>query len=99
LFYFLYFEEKMHKELIREHTLTAKYNFFKTEPYPIKEWVRIDCPARIDLAGGWSDTPPVCYTLNGGGIITNNMIDITQYECLLILGGKFPVVMLICGQK
>jgi hypothetical protein len=23
------------------------------------------CPVRIDLAGGWSDTPPICYQSSG----------------------------------
>ena len=23
------------------------------------------CPARLDLAGGWTDTPPICYELGG----------------------------------
>ena len=23
------------------------------------------CPARLDLAGGWTDTPPICYEMGG----------------------------------
>ena len=30
--------------------------------------VRVERPLRIDLAGGWSDTPPICYD-NGGAVI------------------------------
>jgi galactokinase/mevalonate kinase-like predicted kinase len=30
--------------------------------------VRVERPLRIDLAGGWSDTPPICYE-NGGAVI------------------------------
>ena len=26
-----------------------------------EQWVVATAPARVDLAGGWSDTPPVCY--------------------------------------
>ena len=29
---------------------------------------RVELPLRIDLAGGWSDTPPICYD-NGGAVI------------------------------
>lgn len=36
--------------------------------------VRATCPARIDLAGGWSDTPPICYAL--GGTVLNVAIDL-----------------------
>ena len=27
----------------------------------MEQWVVATAPARVDLAGGWSDTPPVCY--------------------------------------
>ena len=27
--------------------------------------VRVRCPARLDLSGGWTDTPPICYELGG----------------------------------
>ena len=30
--------------------------------------VRVERPLRIDLAGGWSDTPPICHE-NGGAVI------------------------------
>ena len=30
--------------------------------------IRVERPLRIDLAGGWSDTPPICYK-NGGAVI------------------------------
>ncbi|KAF0293733.1 L-fucose kinase [Amphibalanus amphitrite] len=28
-------------------------------------WVTARCPARADIAGGWSDTPPICYEMGG----------------------------------
>lgn len=34
----------------------------------INEWVEAHSPARFDLAGGWSDTPPVCYE-QGGAVL------------------------------
>jgi len=44
------------------------------------EWVRVTCPVRIDLAGGWSDTPPICHEL--GGAVVNAAIT---------LDGRHPV--------
>lgn len=32
---------------------------------PSGQWITVKCPARIDLQGGWSDTPPICYELGG----------------------------------
>ena len=31
-------------------------------------WVTAECPARIDVAGGWSDTPPITYE-HGGAVV------------------------------
>ncbi|XP_058500712.1 L-fucose kinase [Solea solea] len=36
---------------------------------PLEEWQEVECPARLDLAGGWSDTPPIAF--EGGGSVTN----------------------------
>ncbi|XP_076027265.1 L-fucose kinase [Genypterus blacodes] len=36
---------------------------------PLEEWQEVECPARLDLAGGWSDTPPIAFEL--GGSVTN----------------------------
>ncbi|XP_077452210.1 L-fucose kinase isoform X2 [Stigmatopora argus] len=36
---------------------------------PLGCWHQVDCPARIDLAGGWSDTPPMAF--ERGGCVTN----------------------------
>ncbi|CAF0975030.1 unnamed protein product [Brachionus calyciflorus] len=34
-------------------------------------WVQASCPARLDLAGAWSDTPPITYECPGGSCVTN----------------------------
>jgi hypothetical protein len=31
---------------------------------PVNTWATVSAPARIDLAGGWSDTPPITYEAN-----------------------------------
>ena len=32
---------------------------------PLNEWITCASPARIDLSGGWTDTPPVSYETGG----------------------------------
>ncbi|KAN0011767.1 hypothetical protein ACTFIU_007334 [Dictyostelium citrinum] len=39
-----------------------------------KDWVCVSLPVRIDLAGGWTDTPPICY--EHGGVVLNAAIRI-----------------------
>eukprot|EP00117_Sycon_ciliatum_P037351 scpid49099/ scgid27963/ L-fucose kinase len=39
------------------------------EPVPMGKWVKVEAPARADIAGGWSDTPPITY--EHGGSVTN----------------------------
>ena len=45
-----------------------------------RESVRVSAPARIDLGGGWSDTPPFC--LDWGGTVLN---------AALLLDGASPI--------
>ena len=44
-------------------------------------WIVAECPARLDLSGGWSDTPPLTLENKegeGGGRVTNVAILIDQ---------------------
>ena len=41
-------------------------------PVPMETWVIAECPARIDISGGWSDTPPITY--ERGGVVINAAI-------------------------
>eukprot|EP00095_Tigriopus_kingsejongensis_P004385 maker-scaffold1072_size64607-snap-gene-0.16 protein:Tk04385 transcript:maker-scaffold1072_size64607-snap-gene-0.16-mRNA-1 annotation:"l-fucose kinase-like" len=34
----------------------------------LRQWVKATSPARIDLAGGWTDTPPICND-RGGAVV------------------------------
>ncbi|CAG2209006.1 FUK [Mytilus edulis] len=57
--------------------------FFKPEPSelpPLGKWLTAECPARIDVSGGWSDTPPITY--EHGGAVT---------MVALLVNGKKPV--------
>ncbi len=76
---------------IRRATSSFKSNSGKTNRIilePVKndhqtfEWVMANCPARLDLAGGWSDTPPITYECNGGSSVTNVAI---------LVNGKKPI--------
>ncbi|KAJ8302778.1 hypothetical protein KUTeg_019174 [Tegillarca granosa] len=88
--------------LIRQAVMTAK-KYFNPEPCPlpsVDKWVMVECPARIDVSGGWSDTPPITYE-HGGAVTT----------VALQVNGKRPVgakakrisepqlVMVICGNN
>ena len=47
------------------------FQFIQTSScdYPaVGQWITASCPARIDIAGGWSDTPPITYE-HGGAVI------------------------------
>jgi fucokinase / fucose-1-phosphate guanylyltransferase len=51
---------------------------------PPSQWrferVHVSAPARVDLGGGWSDTPPFCF--DWGGTVLN---------CALEIDGDFPI--------
>ncbi|XP_061577517.1 L-fucose kinase isoform X1 [Cololabis saira] len=45
------------------------------EAPPLGEWQEVECPARLDLAGGWSDTPPIAF--EHGGSVTNIAVKVS----------------------
>ncbi|XP_052231243.1 L-fucose kinase-like isoform X2 [Dreissena polymorpha] len=71
--------------LIRHAVMSAK-EFFKLSSLDrdsvprFGHWVMVECPARIDIAGGWSDTPPITYE-HGGAVVT----------AALLVQGKRPI--------
>jgi len=46
--------------------------------------IRVTAPVRIDLAGGWSDTPPICYAEGG-----------TVLAAAVTLDGRRPVEVIV----
>ncbi|KAM7283259.1 L-fucose kinase [Ixodes scapularis] len=64
--------------LIRRAVLTAE-QFVVAKPtgeglaYDV--WAVAECPARMDLFGGWTDTPPICYELGGSVINVAVLVD------------------------
>lgn len=41
----------------------------------MEKWVTAECCARADIAGGWSDTPPITYEHGGAVLNAAIMID------------------------
>ncbi|XP_052816143.1 L-fucose kinase-like [Mya arenaria] len=68
--------------LIRHAVMTAKQHVTLTDAQPtgLGHWVLAECPARIDISGGWSDTPPITY--EHGGAVT---------MAALLVNGKRPI--------
>jgi len=63
-------------------------SYEETAPLPIGVLAMASAPARIDLAGGWSDTPPISYE-HGGSV-----------ACLAVLvDGKRPLKATCCTVK
>jgi fucokinase len=60
--------------LVRHAVMTAREFIapLAQSPVPMHVWVIAEAAARIDLAGGWSDTPPITY--EHGGVVTNAAI-------------------------
>ena len=63
----------------------------KTSPVLNKQWVESSSPVRVDLAGGWSDTPPICYEF--GGAVTGMAVRVDSQKplscrCRLVHGQK-----------
>lgn len=50
------------------------------EPIHIDQSSLASAPARIDLAGGWSDTPPICHDL--GGAVVNLAVSVNNTHAL-----------------
>uniref|UniRef100_A0A8C3CCH5 L-fucose kinase n=1 Tax=Cairina moschata TaxID=8855 RepID=A0A8C3CCH5_CAIMO len=56
--------------LIRQAVMSS-CRFVTVQPAelpPVGCWVQAVCPARLDLSGGWSDTPPITYE-HGGAVV------------------------------
>jgi len=56
--------------LVRKTVISAqsqvKVDFSSSKNKPeVGQEVVVSCPARLDLSGGWTDTPPICYELGG----------------------------------
>ena len=57
--------------LIRQAVMTGrKFIELKDgDPTPMGTWIVAECPARVDLSGAWSDTPPITYEHGGENML------------------------------
>uniref|UniRef100_A0A9J7XMT7 L-fucose kinase n=1 Tax=Cyprinus carpio carpio TaxID=630221 RepID=A0A9J7XMT7_CYPCA len=62
--------------LLRKAVMSAREFVFigQGEMPPMGEWQEVECPARLDLSGGWSDTPPIAF--EHGGLVINVAIKV-----------------------
>ncbi|KAL3905589.1 MAG: hypothetical protein SGILL_009617, partial [Bacillariaceae sp.] len=71
---------------------TSAIKFLRTgEPARAGHWMLSVASARVDLAGGWSDTPPICYEY--GGSVTGMAVLVDKYyplscRCRVVPGSK-----------
>ena len=67
--------------------------FRRTAAPPVGTWVHASCPIRADLAGGWTDTPPITYELQKGGVCVNVAINLEgRVSARRSRVGQMPVV-------
>uniref|UniRef100_A0A672QA91 L-fucose kinase n=1 Tax=Sinocyclocheilus grahami TaxID=75366 RepID=A0A672QA91_SINGR len=62
--------------LLRKAVMSAREFVFigQGKMLPMGEWQEVECPARLDLSGGWSDTPPIAF--EHGGLVINVAIKV-----------------------
>lgn len=86
--------------LIRQAVMTANENFQLglCEAPEIGKWVTAECPARIDVSGGWSDTPPITY--EHGGAVTMIALKINDKKPIGSKARRIrepKIVIVLCG--
>jgi fucokinase len=77
---------------LTERCVTKPMSFgTRVSPAPLDTWVIATAPARIDLSGGWSDTPPICVEYGGavcGIAVTVDGQNPLSCRCRLVSGGS-----------
>lgn len=61
--------------LIQQSVDTAPVEWDPVEAPETGVWAEAESPARIDLAGGWTDTPPITYETGGAVVNAAILID------------------------
>ncbi|KAL9974567.1 hypothetical protein ACROYT_G011618 [Oculina patagonica] len=96
--------------LRRQAVLTAR-QFFTTEEcesLPMGHWVIAEAPARVDLSGCWTDTPPITYehggavltvaiNLNGKKVMGAKVRKIHKFQIVLMIHSGKHRVRLVCN--
>ncbi|XP_046848617.1 L-fucose kinase-like [Xenia sp. Carnegie-2017] len=64
------------------------------------QWIIAEAPARIDLSGGWSDTPPITY--ESGGEVTNVAVKVDGIKPIGAKIRKIPkyeLILVMCDKR
>jgi fucokinase len=80
----------LHGKVIRDAILSSNIEYVHTKPKEINRWVSIQMSARVDVAGGWSDTPPLCYTNPLGGLVVNIAVRVNGIRPIEIRARRMP---------
>nr|XP_058947524.1 L-fucose kinase-like [Pocillopora verrucosa] len=100
------------EQVLRRRAVLTARQFFQTEccePVPKGHWVIAEAPARIDLSGGWSDTPPITYEqggavlnvavkLNGQKVTKAKVRKISKLEIVLVIHSGEHSVRVVCSE-
>ncbi|XP_072169191.1 L-fucose kinase-like [Diadema setosum] len=65
-------------QILIRHAVMLARRFITTTPCDLtamEKWVTVLCPTRIDLSGGWTDTPPITYEYGGAVIDAAILLD------------------------
>lgn len=65
-------------QILIQRSVKTVIQSLKVNPVSLPEfdtWITAKCPVRIDLQGGWSDTPPICYELGGSVVNIAVLVD------------------------
>ncbi|EDO39170.1 predicted protein [Nematostella vectensis] len=79
------------EQILRKHAVMSTQQFIEismTDLPPMGHWVIAEAPVRIDLSGGWSDTPPIAY--EHGGSVTNVAIKLNGEKPIQVQIKRIP---------
>ncbi|XP_048578770.1 L-fucose kinase [Nematostella vectensis] len=79
------------EQILRKHAVMSTQQFIEismTHLPPMGHWVIAEAPVRIDLSGGWSDTPPIAY--EHGGSVTNVAIKLNGEKPIQVQIKRIP---------
>ncbi|KAI1904031.1 hypothetical protein AGOR_G00001500 [Albula goreensis] len=85
--------------LLRQAVMSAQrfVTIGQGEIPPIGEWQEVECPARLDLSGGWSDTPPIAF--ERGGAVVNVAVKVDGRRPIGARARRIqePRLLLVCS--
>lgn len=100
------------EQVLRRQAVLTATKFFRAElcnAVSMGHWVIAEAPARIDLSGGWSDTPPITYEqggtvlnvavkLNGQKVTKAQVRKIKEHEIVLVIHSEDNSVRVVCSK-